>query len=636
MPESNVFIPMADGVRLAATLYLPETAGPWPALLEAYPYRKDDVSVWPDDYRRLRDEGGYAVCRLDTRGTGSSEGVALDEYPPGEADDLCAVIAWLAGQPWCTGAVGMFGSSYAGFATLHAAMLGPPALRAIVPLYATDDRYTDDIHYGGGIRKAAELNYPLSMVALNALPPVPALAGAGWREQWLRRIDALVPWYSSLEKPLDGPYWRHGSVRPDYGRIRVPAMIVGGWSDLYRNAALRLFEHLDVPKRLLMGPWSHMNPIDSIPGPRIDHVRELIRWFDRWLRGIENGIDREPPVVLFARRTTRPEPDLDAYSGEWRYEPEWPPARARPHVLVPDGGEQTLAVRGDVGVTGHIRGTYYPPYGLALDQRPDEIHSLVCDWPVAGELEILGRPVLELVLRSTHPVAQVAARLTEVLPDGTSALVSRGILNLAHRDSHTEPEPLTPGEEYAVRVELDATSWTFTPGNRVRLAIAGAGWPDAWPPPAAAELTVDLVRTRLVLPALDGPAPAAAAPDLVHVGGPAGGAEGTEWRIEHDVYGRETRVVLEMRSRAGIDGTTVARRDTVRAGVAPHDPARAWAESGTDVEVAWPEVTARAVAQLELRSDADAFAFDLRLDVHEDGELLRTRTWRSATPRGLA
>ncbi len=267
LPESNVFIPMGDGVRLAATLYLPETPGPWPAILEAYPYRKDDVSVWPDDYRRLRDEGDYAVCRVDTRGTGTSDGVAVDEYPATEADDLCAVIAWLAEQPWCTGSVGMFGSSYAGFATLHAAMLGPPALRAIVPLYATDDRYTDDIHYAGGIRKAIEFNYPLSMVALNALPPVPALAGDDWRERWLARIDDLVPWYRSIEEQNDGPFWRRGSLRPDYGLIRVPTMVIGGWSDLYRNSALRLIEHLDVPKRLLMGPWSHMNPIDSVPVP---------------------------------------------------------------------------------------------------------------------------------------------------------------------------------------------------------------------------------------------------------------------------------------------------------------------------------------------------------------------------------
>jgi predicted acyl esterase len=637
LPESNVFIPMRDGPRLAATLYLPETAGPWPALLEAYPYRKDDVSVWPEDSRRLRDEGDYAVCRVDTRGTGSSDGVAVDEYPPSEADDMCAVIAWLAEQPWCTGAVGMFGSSYAGFAALHAAMLGPPALRAIVPLYATDDRYTDDIHYGGGVRKAIELNYPLSMVALNALPPVPALAGDDWRERWIRRIEELVPWYRSIEEQNDGPFWRRGSLRPRYDLIRVPTMVIGGWSDLYRNAALRLIEHLDVPKRLLMGPWSHMNPIDSIPGPRIDHVRELIRWFDRWLRGAENGIDREPPVVLFVRRTTAPEPDLDAFAGEWRSEPEWPPARLRPLVLEPpDDGEAALSVRGDVGAMGHIRGTYYPPYGLALDQRPDEIHSLIFDWPVIDDLEILGNPVVELAFRSTHPVAFAAARLTEVLPDGTSVLVTRGILNLTHRDSHTHPEPLEPCAAYSVRIELDATSWVFTAGNRIRLAIAGAGWPDAWPPPAASELTVDLAGTRLVLPEVAGPPPVAEPPDLVHLAGARRDAtEGTAWRIEHDIYGRETRVVVESASETDLADAGVRRRDEVRAGVVPHDPARAFAESSTDVEVAWPEVTARAVARVELRSDADRFGLDLRLDVYENGGLLRTRIWRSETPRGL-
>ena len=418
-------------------------------------------------------------------------------------------------------------------------------------------------------------------------------------------------------------------------------MVIGGWSDLYRNSALRLIEHLDVPKRLLMGPWSHMNPIDSVPGPRIDHVRELIRWFDRWLRGTQNGIDLEPAIVLFARRTTPPEPDLDAFLGEWRHEPEWPPARSRPHVLeLPrDGGhgEDTLAVRGDVGVMGHIRGTYYPPYGLALDQRPDELHSLVYDWPVPGDLEILGWPVLELTVRSSHPVAFAAARLSEVLPDGTSALVSRGILNLTHRDSHTDPEPVTPGEAHTVRIELDATSWVFTAGNRIRLAIAGAGWPDAWPPPAASELTVVLAETRLVLPEVPGPAPITQPPDLVHIdGGTDGGGDGATWRIEHDVYGREARVVVGAgvagRPRGGVahaaHGSCSRRRRAAR-------PGRAWVESETDVEVAWPEVTARTVAHVELRSDAETYTFDLRLDVYENGELLRTRTWQSVTPRKL-
>ena len=461
-----MFIPMADGVRLAATLYLPETPGPWPALLEAYPYRKDDISVWADDYRRLRDEGDYAVCRLDTRGTGSSDGVAVAEYPPGEADDLCAVIEWLAAQEWCTGAVGMFGTSYAGFATLHVGMRPPPQLKAIVPTYATDDRYTDDIHFAGGVRKAIEFGYPLFMVSMNALPPVPGLAGEGWREQWLLRIDDLVPWFGSIEEQSDGPFWRQGSVRPDYALIRVPTMIVGGWSDLYRSAAFRLFEHLEVPKRLLMGPWSHMEPNGSIPGPRIDHIREMVRWFDRWLRDADNGIDREPPIVVFARQTTRPEPDLDAVRGRVAVR-----AGVAARAVARAAARTGRRVAGRCAATSESPGTSAAPTHRRTACRStsgqEDVHSLVTDWPVERAVEILGVPVVELTVRSSHPVAYVAARLCEVLPDGTSILVSRGILNLTHRESHSDPEPLVPGEPYDVRIELDATSWTFTPGSRI-------------------------------------------------------------------------------------------------------------------------------------------------------------------------
>ena len=245
---------MPDGVRLAATLYRPETTGPWPALLEAYPYRKDDLSVWPREYRRFRDEGDYAVCRLDVRGTGTSEGVAVGEYPPQEVDDLAEVIEWLARQEWCTSSVGMYGSSYSGFNTIQTAMRPPPALKAIVPIYATDDRYTDDIHFGGGVRKAIEFDYPLFMVAMNALPPVPSLAGDGWRDRWIDRIEELVPWFGSIEEQTDGPFWRQGSLRPDYDHITVPTMLVAGWADVFRTAMLRTFEHLRVPKRLVMGP----------------------------------------------------------------------------------------------------------------------------------------------------------------------------------------------------------------------------------------------------------------------------------------------------------------------------------------------------------------------------------------------
>ena len=244
-------------------------------------------------------------------------------------------------------------------------------------------------------------------------------------------------------------------------------------------------------------------------------------------------------------------------------------------------------------------------------------------------------PVAELTVRSSHPVAYAAARLCEVLPDGTSILVSRGILNLTHRASHADPQPLGPGEPYEVRIELDATSWTFTPGSRIRLAIAGSDWPSAWPPPAAATLTVD--AGAVLLPELDGRSPVTDVPPIVPVPGRLADRSSTAtWLIEHDVYRRETRVTTDSPSHTALDGGGHAHREErVRAGVTPHEPGNAWVESLGDAEVAWPEVTARAVANLTLRSDAETYTFDLRLEVFENGEPLAQREWHRVVPRKL-
>jgi predicted acyl esterase len=645
VPESNVFVGMTDGVRLAASLYLPETDGPWPALLEALPYRKDDVLPNAERYRRLRDEGDYAVCRIDLRGTGSSEGVARGEYLPQEQDDLCAVVAWLADQTWCTGAVGMFGASYSGFNSIQTAMRRPPALRAIVPMYATDDRYTDDIHFGDGVRKALEfVGYPLFMASMNALPPVPSLV-PDWRERWLARIDEMVAWYDALEEQNDGPFWRQGSLRPDYDAIEVPTMIVGGWSDVYRTAAFRMIERLTCPKRLVMGPWAHMSPASSIPGPHIDIVPEMLRWFDRWLRDDRNGIDEEPPIVVFIRRSTPPAHDLVAFRGTWRYEPAWPPARQVERRLALDAAttsppKDTIAIRGDVGVTAHIRGSYAPPYGLPLDQRRDDAYSLVYEWPIEEELEIFGVPRLTAAVTSSVPVAFVSAKLSEVLPDGTSALISRGLLNLTHRSSHAAPSPLVPGESVEITVELDATSWIPERGNRLRLAIAGADWPNGWPPPEAGELTIDAARTTLLLPLVVGPSPAAGEPSLAPVDPPVaddGDDDGdVTWRIEHDVYAGETHVVVNQHVVDRLDdGTEITEVEGGEVGVRPDEPGVAWVSSQTDYEIAWPEVTARAHARLELRSDASTYRFALTVDVDENGDRLASRRWAREVPRKL-
>ncbi len=296
---------MDDGIELAATLYLPDpAAGPQPCLLEALPYRKDDMtSSYAGGYVELRDEHGYAVCRVDVRGTGSSGGDAVDEYPAREQADLAAVIAWLAEQQWCDGNVGMWGTSYSGFNSLQVAAERPPALKAICAIFATDDRWTDDVHWRGGARKLLDLvDYCHYMTPMNALPPVPALWGPGWREEWQRRVATNEPWLLTwLAENADGPYWRHGSLRPDYDRIVCPVMLVAGWADGYRNNSFRTVAALreaGVPHRLVAGPWAHADPATAAPGPRIDLVQEMVAWWDRWLRGRDNGVDERPEQHL--------------------------------------------------------------------------------------------------------------------------------------------------------------------------------------------------------------------------------------------------------------------------------------------------------------------------------------------------
>ncbi|MGI8700932.1 MAG: CocE/NonD family hydrolase, partial [Nocardioidaceae bacterium] len=436
-------IPMDDGVELSATLYLPgRDDGPQPCILEALPYRKDDLtSSYRPDYVRLRDDHGYAVCRLDLRGTGSSGGDATDEYPPREQQDLHLVLDWLAGQDWCDANIGMYGTSYSAFNSLQMACERPAHLKAIIAIYGTDDRYTDDVHYRGGILKVLDLvDYCHYMTPMNALPPVPAVWGGGWREEWVRRIEASEPWALRwLRQRLDGPYWRHGSVRPDYERIACPTMVIAGWADGYRNSSLRLMERLrdqGVPHRLLAGPWAHAATDTAQPGPRIDSLPEMVAWWDRWLRGIDNGVDDgltegRPSVTAFVRSSTRPSPVLDTHEGFWVRE-EWPSPRVGVNARALDG-RPPYAVRPDVGVDAWIDCAGHLPWGQSGDQRFDDAASLTWEWD-APPLPVLGHPRVRLRVSADAPAAHVSVKLTDVFADGTSALVSRGTLNLGCRN----------------------------------------------------------------------------------------------------------------------------------------------------------------------------------------------------------
>ena len=464
---------MDDGVRLGATIYLPDAPGdgPFPALLESIPYRKDDWTLSRD--RPLHGHfaaRGYASVRLDIRGSGSSEGIAADEYTDREIEDNLQVLRWLAAQPWCTGRIGMFGISWGGFSALQAAMRRPPELRAIVPVHFSHDRYATDVHYYGGTLHVGESVYwPAEMVAENALPPDPERFGPGWREAWLARLRATPQWpLIWLRHQHRDDYWRHGSACDDWAALTTPVLAIGGLHDAYREAVLAVLERGAGPRRGLIGPWGHTWPHAGWPAPSIDGLGEMDRWWDRWLRDERNGADEEPMLRVYVQDPVPVEPFPDRIAGRWWVADRWPldapPSGHEPRARAsrwrgPARGRTRLTARArwhgplTVGQGAPFWCGSGPPQGVPGDQREDDARSLCyTSQPLAEDLVIVGRPRVRLRVSADQPVAQVAVRLCDVAPDGTSALIARGALNLTHRHGHDHPVALVPGEAGVRRV----------------------------------------------------------------------------------------------------------------------------------------------------------------------------------------
>ncbi len=640
--EQEVRLPMADGVELAATLYLPDSSDPQPCLLEALPYRKDDLTcTYAGTYERMRDEFDFAVCRVDLRGTGSSSGDATDEYPHEEQRDLHRVIAWLAEQEWCNGAVGMFGTSYSGFNSLQMAVERPPALGAICAIYATDDRWTDDVHWRGGALRLIDLvDYCHYMTPMTALPPVPALWGSpdgtGWREEWRRRLEINQPWILTwLREHRDGEYWRHGSVRlPDdgelagYDRIGCPTMIVAGWADGYRNNSFRTIAALaghGTAHRLLAGPWAHADPASAMPGPRIDLDREMARWFDATLRAsseVTSGMD------VFVRTSTRPAPDLDLHEGFWIRD-TWPSAASSTAELAVSG-PRALPVDPSVGTAAWIDCAGHLPWGQSVDQRRDDARSLTWEWDDRTGQVLLGQPTLRVRLSASAPHASLSAKLCDVFPDGTSALICRGSLDLTYRDGvHGAPLPLEPGAEYDVSLELDACAYRLDDGHTLRLSIAGADWPNTVAPPARVTLTVHDGTLRL--PLWEG---AAAEPDFVPGAAHSGeDPEGVTWSLTEDVLRRTVTCTTESASTYEVNhgGEATERyRGTVcvdRASFAQR------AEAETTFRLRWGEVAVRVTSTMTVQVGESGYDVAIECVAHDGDEEVSRRRWAEHVPR---
>lgn len=512
----NVFIPMPDGCRIAARLWLPKDAlaAPVPAILECIPYRKRD-------FMRSRDESlhryvaarGYAVLRVDVRGSGDSEGVLSDEYTPAEQDDACALIAWLAAQPWCSGAVGMFGISWGGFGALQAAARRPPALKAIMTLCAADDRWADDAHYMGGCLLNENLQWGSVLMLDASLPPDPLIVGPRWRAMWQERIARLEPFPARwMAHPARDAYWRQGSVNEDYAAIACPVYAIGGWADAYSNAVPRLLAHLRAPCKGLVGPWPHAFPHDARPGPSIGFLQEALRWWDHWLKQRDTGLMDEPRYRVWMQEPLPPRPQPAQWPGRWVAEPSWPSAgvQATPWFLArgsllpqASAAADVVSVRSPqtVGASGGEWCGFGAADDLPRDQRADDGGSLVFDGaPLAARMELLGAPVAELAVRVSESRACLCVRLADVAPDGSVARVSYALLDLAYRARRDVRTAVPTGTWFPVRVQLNDCAHAFPVGHRLRLAVSTAYWPIAWPAPRPVTLDVQTADCRVLLP----------------------------------------------------------------------------------------------------------------------------------------
>lgn len=511
----NAWIPMSDGCRLAARIWLPADAetAPVPAILEYIPYRKRDFTRARDEPMHHYFAGyGYAAVRVDLRGSGDSDGLLLDEYLKQEHDDALEVIRWIADQPWCSGAVGMMGKSWGGFNSLQVAARRPPELKAIITVCSTDDRYIDDVHYMGGCLLNENLTWGAVLMSYNAYPPDPEIVGQRWRAMWRDRLEHAVFFPELwLQHPHRDDYWRHGSVAEDYSAITCPVYAIGGWSDAYSNAIPRLLARLKVPRKGLIGPWAHLYPHDGVPGPAIGFLQEALRWWDQWLKGKDTGIMAEPMLRVWMQESVRPRPFHKERAGRWVAEAQWP----SPHITVtrysisPDQlsslptQERQIDFRSPQ-TTGLCAGEWCgfgAPGEAPTDQRVDDGCSLTFDSePLPERLEILGSPVATLEIAADQPIAFVALRLNDVAPDGTSARVTYGLLNLTHRDSHEHPEPLDPGKFFSVKVTMNDVAYAFPAGHKLRLALSTGYWPIAWPTPKPVTLSFFAGKSFLDLP----------------------------------------------------------------------------------------------------------------------------------------
>jgi putative CocE/NonD family hydrolase len=512
--ERNVAVPMRDGVVLRADVFRPDEPGPHPVLVLRTPYGKEGTKVEP--YVKA----GYIVVRQDARGRNASDGQweSFYRFDTHDAADGYDTVEWAAKLPGSNGKVGTFGASYNAFLQWRLAPLRPPSLVAMAAS-SIPPRLTQ-VEGPGTIRPGRRLNWfyggmtpDMRLRSGAAGPKTKAEAGKLWKDGEDKRLLYFLPWLDLPKMVFEGEEeavknWLRAPHRDPWRlldgcpEVSAPNLDIVGWFDhcndsIELHQAMRRAGKTEAARngqRLIIGPWSHASRgnrkqggVDFGPSATVNLAETEIRYFDHWLKGKTNGVNRDAPVRLFVMG-----------ANTWRDEQEWPPTRATPRTLYLDSAGKANTPGGDGKLSGQAPGagrdTYrFDPndavptlwsaamFTLPADQSPLAKRQDILVYqtePLSAPMEVTGYPEVILHASSSAPDTDFFARLIDVAPDGTNRDIASGMVRARYRNGLDKPKLLEPGEVIEYRIRLRPTSNAFQPGHRIRLDITSSDFPN--------------------------------------------------------------------------------------------------------------------------------------------------------------
>lgn len=558
----NCLLEMSDGVTLAGDLYKPVTDQPVPALLTFTPYHKDGwFPLGYEELMRAMAQLGYACLVVDVRGTGNSGGSTPFPWHERELRDYYEAVEWAGGQEWCSGEVGVWGKSYGSIATLLTAVSDPPHLEAVVCFHGAATRKYHDLVFAGGRERLMETlaQFAPRMTCWNFMPPAYRDPEGRWLSVWKEHLDSNVPWVISAADLAAQGAAKSAPDEVHFDEIRTPVYLWAGWRDVMIKEMVAAYRSIRAPKKLTIGPWQHVLP-DEGHAARIDHLSELRRWFDHWLKDRDTGVMDEPPVSIWVQ-----EADM------WVYEEDFPPPEVEnwaPYLgpertlsddepSAADSGTDSFKYDATVGAYADFR----HPAAIKIDQRFEEFKGLTYTTPpLEKDLEVCGVPEVVLHYASSMAHTLLSARICDVGPDGESILISEGWLDTAEATGlETIWGHLSEGGSVA-HLSLVPTAYLVRAGRRLRVFVSGSHFPRMMPGIGPGEISIkrgkeglSLVRLPLRPARTQSLRPAFLTPREI----PHHDVRAPLWRIEHHPGSAKMTVRIGLFNDLGVDGGEV-------------------------------------------------------------------------------